>query len=408
MKEALGDRDVRKLFFSNLFSYFGQGMTMIGIAWYLVETTGTAQLLGSAMFAAAVAMFFVGPYIGTLIDRFSRKKLLLVENVIGFAVLGSLAIWGFFAPYQEWMLLAIYLVTTFMFQLHYPAQSALVQEKFQSKHYQAINSLLEIENQTAAVLAGGIAGLLLGVFGLHVVLLIDALTYLVAFWLLSTLKYQFTLEREARESAETTWFEQLQIGWQFIRKKRGFITFGIASLMPFIAVMAGNLLRPVFVNQTLREEVEIYSLGSMTYGVGAVAAGLLVSAVSRRFGQISALIGNTLLFAIVLMVMVAFPQGWVFVATSSLIGWCNASVRLIQQSVYMNVVPKHLMGRVISFFNSIGLLMRLGLIGLFTLMIDGVGAGFGFLVLAVLLLLAAAGIALTSHDIAGKDHQAVQ
>jgi hypothetical protein len=47
MSEVFGNRNFRKLFFGNLFSSCGQGMTMIGIAWYLVQTTGTAKLLGS-------------------------------------------------------------------------------------------------------------------------------------------------------------------------------------------------------------------------------------------------------------------------------------------------------------------------------------------------------------------------
>lgn len=204
MKEVFASVSFRKLFFSNLFSGFGQGMTMIGIAWYLVEATGSAQLLGSTMFVSAVLMFFIGPYIGTLIDRFSRKTMLLVENVIGFAVLGSLAVWGFFGGYAEWMLIAIYLVTTFMYQIHYPAQSALVQEQFEPRHYNDINSLLEIEGQTASVLSGGVAGILLNSYGLHVVLVVNALTYLFAFALLSTMKYTFSLAREARANREVS------------------------------------------------------------------------------------------------------------------------------------------------------------------------------------------------------------
>jgi MFS family permease len=395
MREVFANAQFRKLFFSNLFSGFGQGMTMIGIAWYLVETTGSAQLLGSTMFSSAVLMFFIGPYIGTLIDRFSRKKMLLVENLIGFGVLGALAVWGFFGPYVEWMLIAIYLVTTFMYQIHYPAQSALVQEGFEPRHYNSINSLLEIEGQTASVLAGGFAGFMLSAYGLHVVVLFHALTYLFAFGLLSTMKYTFTLEGEAKSNQSVSWLGQLGQSWRYIQEKRGFLVFGISTLMPFIAVMASNLLKPVYVSQTLKADVSIFSLGEMAYAIGAIAAGVLVSVVVRKMGQLSAMVFNTLLFAVVIAAMVALPYGWALVAAYTVYGWCNASVRLIRQSLYMTVVPKHFMGRVMSFFNSIGMMMRLVLIGIFTVMIDHTGASTGYLVLAGLLLLAAVGVAVT-------------
>lgn len=395
MREVFAYAPFRKLFFSNLFSGFGQGMTMIGIAWFLVETTGSAQLLGSTMFTSAVLMFFIGPYIGTLIDRYSRKKMLLIENLIGFGVLGLLAIWGFFGEYAEWMLIVIYLTTTFMYQIHYPTQSALVQETFEPKHYNSINSLLEIEGQTASVLAGAFAGILLSSYGLHVVIIFNAITYLFAFTLLSTMAYTFTLEKEAKQNQGVAWTVQLMESWRYIRQKKGFLLFGISALMPFIAVMATNLLKPVYISQTLQAGVSVYSLGEVTYALGAVAAGLLVAIVVRKMGQLAAMIGNTLLFAIAIVVMIALPYGWALIAAYTFYGWSNASVRLIRQSLYMTVVPKHQMGRVMSFFNSIGMMMRLVLIGLFTAMIDYTGAGVGYLVLAGLLLLAAIGIAAT-------------
>jgi hypothetical protein len=57
----------------------------------------------------------------------------------------------------------------------------------------------------------------------------------------------------------------------------------------------------------------------------------------------------------------------------------------------MVMIPKNLMGRVLSFFQLVGMMMRLALIGLFTLIIDYTGAGTGYLVLAGLLGLAAWG-----------------
>ncbi|GEB31261.1 MULTISPECIES: MFS transporter [Brevibacillus] len=409
MREVFAHAEFRKLFFSNLFSGFGQGMTMIGIAWYLVETTGSAQLLGSTMFVSAVLMFFIGPYIGTLIDRYSRKKMLLVENLIGFGVLGVLAVWGFFGEYQEWMLITIYLVTTFMYQIHYPAQSALVQETFKPKHYNDINSLLEIEGQTASVLAGAFSGLLLGKFGLSTVVLFNALTYLFAFCLLSTMKYTFTLEGEAKLSQGVSWISQFGQSWSYIKEKKGFLVFGICALMPFIAVMASNLLKPVYVSQTLQADVSVFSFGEMAYALGAVAAGILVSVVVRKMGQLAAMVANTLLFAVMIVVMVALPYGWALIGAYMFYGWSNASVRLIRQSLYMTVIPKQFMGRVMSFFNSLGMMMRLVLIGVFTVMIDYTGAGMGYLVLAGLLLLAAVGVAATMRFLLAdaKDQAAV-
>lgn len=395
MGEVFGNRNFRKLFFSNLFSGFGQGMTMIGISWYLVESTGTASLLGSTMLISSILTLLVGPYTGTLIDRFSRKAILQIEQLGGFAVLAVLAAWGFWGTYQEWMMVLIFLATTFMFQVHEPTQAAFVQEAFDQKHYNAINSLLEIENQTALVLAGGFAGLLLGKFGLHVVLLLNALTYFIAFLMLSGIDYVFTLEKQAEKSSRTSWVELFSQSWIYIRERRGFLIFGVSALMPFIAVLLVNLLNPVFVSQTLGEDVKIFSLGEVTYSIGAVLAGMLIALISRKFGAFSTMVFHYLLMAIVLVLTVALPKGWIFVLLSAFLGWCNVSTRLIRQTIYMELLPNRLMGRVMSFFRSIGTLIRLLLLALFTVMIDATGAAAGFLVLASLILCATVGIVVS-------------
>lgn len=391
-----------KLFFSNLLSGFGQGMTTIGISWYLVETTGTARLLGSTMLISSILALLIGPYSGTLIDRFSRKAILQIEQLGGFTVLALMAGWGFWGSYHEWMMALIFIGTMFMFQIHDATQAAFVQETFDPKQYKGIISLLEIENQTAIILAGAFAGLLLGKFGLHVVLLLDALTYLIAFMKLSSMDYVFTLGKQTEKCIRTSWVALFSQSWVYIRERRGFMIFGVSALIPFIAVMLVNLLNPIFVSQALGDDVKIYSLAEVTYSIGAVAAGILVALFSRKFGAFYFMVFNYMLMAIVLVLIVAIPKGWVFVLLSALIGWCNVSTRLIRQTVYMELLPNRFMGRVMSFFKSFGTLIRLFLLTLFTLMIDSTSVKVGYLVLASILLIATLGIIVSMRILIGQ------
>ncbi|UFJ39732.1 MFS transporter [Brevibacillus humidisoli] len=399
MREVFEDRTFRKLFFSNLFSGFGQGMTMIGVSWHLVETTGSAKLLGSTMLVSSIFVFLIGPFIGTWIDRFSRKAILQLEQAGGFTVLALMAMWGFGGAYQGWMLMLIFLATTFILQLHYPALSAFVQETFDRKQYNQINSLLEVENQTALVLAGACSGLLLEPVGLHVLLLLNALTYLIAFVMLLGIDYVFTVEKQAEKDVRTPWGESLRQGWLYLRERRGFMIFGVSALVPFLTVTLVNLLNPVFVSQTLSEDVSIFSFGEVAYSVGAMAAGILFAWISRIGGAFSSMVFYYLLMVLAFVLTVAVPKAWMFVLMSAFIGWCNVSTRLIRQNVYMEVLPNRFMGRVMSFFQSIGTLLRMLLLSLFTVMIDTTGVEGGYFVLAGLLLVAALGIIVSMRHL---------
>ncbi|WP_328201946.1 MFS transporter [Brevibacillus nitrificans] len=395
------------LFFANLFCGFGQGMTMIGISWYLVESTGSASMLGTTMLISAMLTLLLSPFTGSIIDRVSRKKILQMEQLGGFIVLALLSVWGFWGDYAQWMLVLIYLTATFMFQIHEPTQAAFIQESFDFKQYSAINSLMEMQNQTALVLAGAFAGYLLGPFGLHLVLLLNALTYLIAYLFVTKLDYLFPLKQQAQTLTKTSWMEHFLESWVYIREKRGFLIFGVAALIPFITVTAANLLNPIFVSQTIRADVHIYSLGEVTYSAGAVISGLLFPVLTRKMGASSYMVSHYLLMAVAFLLTVALPYGWIFVLLSTFLGGCNVSTRLVRQTLYMELVPNQFMGRIMSFFRSVGTLIRLAMLALFTLVLDSTGAGMGYLSLASLLIMAAIGVALSmpalvTHRIAEK------
>ncbi|QRG65350.1 MFS transporter [Brevibacillus choshinensis] len=402
MKEVFQNRNFRNLFFANLFSGFGQGMTMIGISWYLVETSGSASLLGSTMLISSILTLLAGPYLGTLVDRFSRKTILQAEHLGGFLTLAVLAAWGFRGDYEEWMLVLIFLAATLLFQLHEPTQAAFIQETFEQKDFRVINSLLEIENQTALVLAGAFAGFLLAPFGLHIVLVLNALTYLCAYLLMSRLDYVFARDQQNVISQMAPWTEQFLESWLFIRQMRGFLVFGVAALIPFISVMLVNLLNPIFVSQTLREDVHIYSLAEVTYSIGAAAAGFLFTLLSKKVGSFAFMVGHYLLMAIALILTIAFPNGISFILLSTFVGWCNVSTRLTRQTLYMVLLPNHFMGRVMSFFRSVGTLIRLLMLALFTMMIDSTGAAIGYLIVASLLGVATMGIIISMSALLRK------
>lgn len=395
MGEVIKNTNFRKLFLSNLFSGVGQGMTMIGISWYMIELTGTARLLGSTMIISAILTLLIGPFAGTMIDRFSRKAILQFEQLAGFTVLLTVSVWGWLGTYSEWMMVFIYLSSIFIFYMHESAQSAFVQEIFEPKLYGSINSFLEIENQTALVLSGALAGILLEKFGLHVVLILNTLGYLLAFLNLLGINYVSTSKEKLKLDTRNSWLSMFNESWRFIKRRRGLMIFGVAALIPFITVMLVNLLNPIFVSHSLKADVKIYSLGEVTYSIGALISGVCTTIITRKMSSSSYMVANYFMMIVALILTVTFPKAGIFLLCSALIGWCNVSTRLIRQNMYMELLPNHLIGRVLSFFKSIGTLLRLLLLALFTIIIDLNGVSVGYFILAGILSVATIGIFLS-------------
>src|SRR6185295_7236008 len=80
----------------------------------------------------------------------------------------------------------------FYYTLHYTAKFAFVQQIFDRSQYQSLTGLMEVQGQTAMMVAGGLGGWLVEHVPLWTILLFDAATYLTSFLLLRTIPYVAT------------------------------------------------------------------------------------------------------------------------------------------------------------------------------------------------------------------------
>ena len=68
---------IKLLFISNIISGFAQGISMIAIPWYLIKILDQELLFTSFYFFLTFLTLFWGLYAGTIIDRYSRKKVFI-------------------------------------------------------------------------------------------------------------------------------------------------------------------------------------------------------------------------------------------------------------------------------------------------------------------------------------------
>lgn len=80
---------------ANILSSIGSGITMIAIPWLLIQGTNGDKVLGYTTMAVTFIFLVTAPYLGLLIDTVSRKKLLLIGEVIGGTMVAIFTIIGF-------------------------------------------------------------------------------------------------------------------------------------------------------------------------------------------------------------------------------------------------------------------------------------------------------------------------
>jgi MFS family permease len=168
--------------------------------------------------------------------------------------------------------------------------------------------------------------------------------------------------------------------------------------------MVGNYLNPIYIVKTLRADGSVMGYSTTIYAIGAVAAGLTLPYVMKKWGLFRAILLPVSLYTVSMMTVWAIPAVFMYLLCQFFNGWGNAGTRVARNTIMMEVVPNALIGRVNSFISCVELALRVSLIGLFTQFIGSSGPSPAYGALAVLLVVAFSGIFL-SRTIVPADRQ---
>lgn len=401
-------RAVLLLFLANTISAIAQGISMIAVPWYfaLNDEMGLFALI---FLATTFISIFWGPYGGTLIDKYSRKKIFLALCVVTGGCLFAISGLGFYRGELSSLWVGLVFMITFLnYNLHFPAVYAFAQEIVPQQYYGKISSYLEIQHQITTITAGALAAILLegtlngklNFFGfvfatnwtvapweIYEIFLMDASTYVLAFGIILMIRYD-SLVMRTEESGSL--FAQFKVGWDYLKKEKGIFIFGVASFSVFVCMLISHFyLFPSYVKNRLMENGDVYAAGDMYYAIGAIFAGL---AIRRLFNKM------TIPWSIILMtfvgVIVFFTLGFsknlaVYYGMMLFLGITNAGVRIQRVTYLLENIPNQVYGRTGSIFFLSNIFFRIIFLSLFSLPFFTTGDNviYGMYIFGIFLLL---------------------
>ncbi len=179
----LWNRDFALLWQGQLVSSIGKQTFAIAAALWLKQITESGSLMGLVMMAALAPMVILGPVAGVFIDRWDRRRLIAWTDLAGgFLVLGAAAFFFFPAtlPARIGIVFGVTVLTGLLDAISQPAIGASIPDLVPPKRLEAANGLNMSGVQVAAILAQGVAGLLFVLVGMPLLVLVNAVTYLVS------------------------------------------------------------------------------------------------------------------------------------------------------------------------------------------------------------------------------------
>lgn len=349
----------------------GQAVSLVGsqasqfaLVWWLTEQTGSAAVLSTATLVALLPSVVLGPAIGALIDRWSRRLTMIAADAavaLGSLVLAALFLAGNAGPA---VVLLFILWRAVGAAFHSPAMQAATSLMVPAEHLGRVQGANQMLQGGIGILAPPLGAVLLGVIGMSGVLALDVVTALFAVLPLLVLAIPEP-KRSAESAGGTAVWQDIRAGLEYLRRLPGHLAFiAFAAAINLVLVPAFALL-PLLVLRELGGGVAFQAWLTAAFSVGLIGGGLLLGIWggfrSRVRTALLALVG----LGAATVVLGLVPAGFLALAVSAMlvVGASAAVVNGSIAAVFQATVPPEVQGRVFTLMTSVATAMTpLGLI----------------------------------------------
>ena len=231
------------LWVGQLISLFGDRIHQFALAALVLATTGSTVAAGLSFFFAALPNLFLSPLAGTFVDRWDRKEVLIVSDILRAAVVLLIPV----AVIVNVLLVypMIFVVTSISLFFR-PARVAILPQLVEDDELVTANSAPWVGETIADVLSFPIAGIFVVLLAeaLPLAFWLDAATYLASAVLLGTIVVRPAAARDlatevsASDPAQLTtgFVAELRAGWHFLRGDKTLLANTIQAAIAQVAV----------------------------------------------------------------------------------------------------------------------------------------------------------------------------
>ncbi len=386
-----GDARFSAFWLAQTIGVFGDRLNQVALGVLVIGLTGSPVLSALVFVSAMLPNLLLGPIAGTFVDRWDHRRTMIAADLIraGLVLLIPVA-----ASIELWLVYPLVFLVTTVSCFFRPARAAAVPRIVREE---------DLLGETLAEIVGyPIAGVLIAFLGANVALAfwLDAATYLASALLLLGVAIPPVVRVAAPRTQRLVAgvIAELHEGWRFLRASPPLFQNTIVSTVGQLSVGATLALTPAYVFLLIGSPTpvdgavpglaETLGLLEAVLGLGNLVGGFVVGAIGGRLGRGRLVIAGFALMGLSTIVLGLAGEVALALAASFLVGLFNLVWLVPSQTLFGELVPGALMGRVIAIRSSVVFGAMTGAAAVSSLAAGVVSPGTIFAVLGAVTLVA--------------------
>ncbi len=356
------------------------------ILWLSIETS-SAQVLALAAIAALLPQAAIGPFTGVFIDRWNRKKTMIISDA--FIAISTLLIAALFyfqirGIQYVYILLAIRSVGA---AFHMPAMQASIPLLAPSSELTRIAGINEVIQSLCSIAGPALAALCINLLRIEQVMVID-----VAGALLACISLLFvSIPNPGKQGIKhRNFIKEMKETFTAVRATIGMPWLFLFSVISTFCIMPISVLFPLMTLDHFKGSPMQISLIEIVWGVGMLIGGMAMGFRKKPLNHVSLLNSMYIIMGVSFAVSGMLPaSGYLYFIILTAFGGIAGTIHNTAFTAIVQLKTKaSALGRVFSMYNSVTMLPSLlGLLGT-GFMADYLGLTYSFVLLGTIVFMA--------------------
>ncbi len=335
---------------------FGSLLVQYALLWHLTLTTKSGVVLALAAVFGFLPQAVVSIFAGVWADRVNRKVMIIVsDSTIALATL-VLAFFMLSGVDDLWLIFLVMAVRSIGAGIQMPAISALIPQIVPTDKLMRVNGINSSVQSSLLIIGPVAAAGIYSTVSLAAILFVDVVTAVIGLSLLATIAVP-TLSRAASDD-KPSYFTDLREGLNYIFSHDLVRWVMVIYSIVFLLVVAPSNLSPLMLVRTFGSDVWLLTILELSFGIGMVAGGALMAIFASKMDRLGMMVGTSILFGVLAVVMGFTTNLILFYTLFFLIGLAVPAFSTSSMTLLQETVEPERQGRVFGF---VGIVMAVAM-----------------------------------------------
>jgi len=214
------NRNFRLLWFAQIVSELGDWFYSVAIFSFLLQLTGSAQLVAYAFLMQVLPQTLIAPAAGIINDRLSRKQVMIIADLARAVIVLSMLLVR--SRGTLWLLFALLFCETVCWGLFEPGRSAAIPNITSSEEIPLANALSSTTWSINFAIGAAVGGLAMVTLGREAVFVLNSLSFLGSAWLIRRMRFDepHAENRPPLRARELFDFSEIAEGARYLARDR--------------------------------------------------------------------------------------------------------------------------------------------------------------------------------------------